>query len=74
MLIDVEDPIRNLVPNGCFYSIVVLSLVALIPWSHLGAVRISQALRWLVVPVLARCIEDVSFIVRGQIVSRYLFK
>jgi hypothetical protein len=56
MLIDVEDSVRNLVLNGCFYSIVLLSLVAIIPWGHIGAVRMSRLLRWLVVPVLGLAI------------------
>jgi hypothetical protein len=50
MLIDVEDPLGNLILNACFYSIVFLALVAVIPWKTLGAARVSQLLRWLIIP------------------------
>ena len=50
MLIDIEDPLGNLILNACFYSIVFLALVAGIPWKTLGAVRVSQLLRWLIIP------------------------
>lgn len=56
MLINVQDPIRNLILNGCFYAIALLAFAAIIPWSRLGAVRVSRLLRWLVVPVLGLAI------------------
>jgi hypothetical protein len=56
MLIDVGDPVRNLILNGCFYSIAILSLVAVVPWRFLGAGGMSRRLRWLFVPVLGLAI------------------
>jgi uncharacterized protein YqhQ len=52
MLINVDDPIRNLILNGCFYLIVLLALFSIVPWSRLGAVRVSRRLRWLLIPVV----------------------
>lgn len=52
MLIDVQDPIRNIILNACFYAIILLGLIGMIPWNALGAARISRLLRLLVVPVL----------------------
>jgi membrane protein DedA with SNARE-associated domain len=52
MLINVDDPIRNLILNGCFYVILAATLIALVPWKFLGAERVSRMLRWLVLPVV----------------------
>jgi hypothetical protein len=52
MLIDVGDPLRNLVLNACFCFTIFLALVAIVPWKALGAARLSRILRWSVVPVL----------------------
>jgi len=32
MLLDVGDPTRNLVLNACFYGIVLVTLLSLVPW------------------------------------------
>ena len=32
MLLDVGDPDRNLILNGCFYGIVLVTLLSLMPW------------------------------------------
>lgn len=32
MLLDVGEPARNLLLNACFYGIVVVTLLSLIPW------------------------------------------
>ena len=32
MLIDIGDPVRNLVLNACFYGISLITIVSLIPW------------------------------------------
>jgi hypothetical protein len=56
MLINVDDPVRNLVLNACFYSVLLLTLVAIIPWGALGAVRMSRFLRWLPLPLLGLAI------------------
>ena len=32
MLLDVGDPARNLLLNACFYGIVVVMLLSLVPW------------------------------------------
>jgi hypothetical protein len=56
MLIDVEDGARNYLLNACFYSVSILTLLALVPWRSFGAERMSRLLRWLVFPVLALAI------------------
>ena len=56
MLIDVAEPFRNLVLNACFYSIALLTVVAVVPWGYLGAVRLSGVLRWAAIPVLGLAI------------------
>jgi len=56
MLIDVEGPLRNLLLNAWFCSIVVLSLIGIVPWKALESARVSQLLRWLAVPVLGLAI------------------
>lgn len=32
MLIDVGDPARNLILNACFFGVVVVMLLSLVPW------------------------------------------
>lgn len=32
MLLDVGDPGRNLILNACFYGIVIVTLLSLVPW------------------------------------------
>jgi len=32
MLLDVGDPGRNLILNACFYGIVLVTLLSLVPW------------------------------------------
>lgn len=56
MLIDVEDPLRNLILNGCFYTIAMLVVAAVVPWRTLGAVRLDRVARWLALPTLALAI------------------
>ena len=36
MLIDVGDPARNLILNACFYGIVLVMLLSLVPWRLKG--------------------------------------
>jgi hypothetical protein len=50
MLLDVQDPVRNLVLNGCFYAIALLALLALVPWKAVGAGQTGHRLRWLAAP------------------------
>jgi len=50
MLIDVGNPARNLLLNGCLYTLLLLSLIACVPWGRLAAPRFSHLLRWLPVP------------------------
>ncbi len=52
MLIDVGDPTLNLALNACFFAILLVTLLALIPWRRLGAERFSYRLRWLVFPLI----------------------
>jgi hypothetical protein len=49
MLLDVGDPARNLLLNACFYGIVLVMLLSLVPW------RLRQGRnRWsLYLPLLA---------------------
>ncbi len=32
MLVDVGDPVRNLILNACFYGIALAMLLSLVPW------------------------------------------
>lgn len=32
MLLDVGDPARNLILNACFYGIVLVTLLSMVPW------------------------------------------
>lgn len=36
MLIDVDDPTANFILNGCFYGLVVVTLLSVVPWSLRG--------------------------------------
>jgi len=56
MLIDVQDPLRNFILNGCFYAIILLTLISLVPWKSLGAEHVSRMLSWLAFPVLGLAI------------------
>lgn len=51
-MIDVQDPIRNLILNVCFFAIVLLALLALVPWKLLGVPRVGLWLHWLPIPVI----------------------
>lgn len=51
-VIDVQDPVRNLILNTCFFAIAFLVIVSLVPWKSLGANRVSRLLRWLPLPML----------------------
>lgn len=53
MLIDVEDPLRNLILNSCLLGIVFMTVLALVPWSLLRARKLGQLAIWLPIPVLA---------------------
>lgn len=32
MIVDIGDPVRNLVLNACLYGIAVISIISLVPW------------------------------------------
>lgn len=32
MIVDIGDPLRNLILNACLYGIAVISVVSLVPW------------------------------------------
>ena len=36
MLVDVGDPVRNLILNACFYGIAAVTLLSLLPWRLKG--------------------------------------
>lgn len=55
-MIDVGDPVRNIALNAIFFAVVAITLVAVIPWGSVGAPRIGQFLRWLMIPVLVLAI------------------
>lgn len=52
MAIDVADPLRNLVLNACFWAVLGLALVAIVPWGWIGAPRVGRLLRCLPLPAL----------------------
>lgn len=53
MLIDVGDPVRNVILNCSFALVMLIALLALVPWRILGARRLSRMALWLPVPTLA---------------------
>ena len=64
MLIDVNDPVGNMVLNGIVLVQVILAVVALIPWEALGAQRLSRMLRWLLLPVGSLAVVYEAFMPR----------
>jgi DNA-binding LytR/AlgR family response regulator len=52
MLIDVGDPLRNLILNFSFALVVLIALLALVPWRIFGARRLGRMAIWLPVPTL----------------------
>lgn len=32
MIVDIGDPVRNLILNACLYGIAVISVISLVPW------------------------------------------
>lgn len=52
MLIDVEDPLRNLILNLCLLGIVFMTVLALVPWRLLRARTLGRLAIWLPIPVL----------------------
>ena len=53
MLIEVGDAGLNLGLNLCFFAIVALTILAVLPWQAFGQPRLARAVRWLPLPVLA---------------------
>lgn len=53
MIIDVGDPVRNLVLNCSFVLVMLIALLALVPWRFFGAHRLARMALWFPVPTLA---------------------
>lgn len=53
MLIDVGDPVRNVILNLSFALVMLIALLALVPWRIFGAHRLGRMAIWLPVPALA---------------------
>lgn len=66
MLIDVEDPLRNLILNGSFVAVVLIAIVAIVPWGALGARRLGRLAMLLPIPALV-----VAFVYETAMPSRY---
>jgi hypothetical protein len=66
MLIDVQDPLRNLILNLCFFSIILMAVVAVVPWGAFGARTLSRLAIWLPAPALA-----VAYVYETAMPSRY---
>ena len=65
MLIDVEDAGLNTVLNACFVANVALTLLALVPWRVLGALRLCRLFRWVSIPVLVLSFVYESYMPTG---------
>jgi hypothetical protein len=66
MLIDVEDPLRNLILNGSLVAIVLMAVAAVVPWGAFGAERIARLATFLPIPTLA-----VAVVYETAMPSRY---
>jgi hypothetical protein len=66
MLIDVEDPLRNIILNFSLILLVLMTIAAIIPWGTLGAERIGRLATLLPIPVLA-----VALVYETAMPSRY---
>jgi hypothetical protein len=66
MLINVEDPLRNLILNCSLVAIVLMAIVAIVPWGSIGAKTIGRLATWLPIPTLA-----VAFVYEMAMPSRY---
>lgn len=66
MLIDVEDPLRNLIFNCSLIAVVLMAIMAIVPWGTFGAERIARLAMWLPIPTLA-----VAFAYETAMPSRY---
>lgn len=66
MLIDVEDPLRNLILNGSLVAVVLMAILAIVPWGLLGADRLGRLATLLPIPTLA-----VAFVYEMAMPSRY---
>jgi hypothetical protein len=66
MLIDVEDPLRNLILNSSLVVVALMAIVAVVPWGIFGAERIGRFATLLPIPTLA-----VAFVYETAMPSRY---
>jgi purine-cytosine permease-like protein len=66
MLINVEDPLRNLILNCSLIAVVLMTFMAIVPWATFGAKRIRRLSIWLPIPTLA-----VALIYEMAMPSRY---
>jgi hypothetical protein len=66
MLIDVQDPLRNVILNGCFFAIILMAVAAIVPWGALGSRTLSRLAIWLPVPLAA-----VAYLYERAMPSRY---
>lgn len=53
MLIVVGDPLRNAILNASFALILLVTVLALVPWRSLGVQRLDRIAPWFPLPVLA---------------------
>ena len=56
MILDVGDPASNFGLNSCFWLIIALALISILPWKSLGAPRLSFWARWTWLPVVVLAI------------------
>lgn len=66
MLIDVEDPLRNLILNGSLVAVALMAIAAAVPWGAFGADRIARLATFLPIPALA-----VAVVYETAMPSRY---
>jgi hypothetical protein len=66
MLINVEDTLRNLILNCSLVAILLMAIVAIIPWGSIGAKNIGRLATWLPIPALI-----VAFVYEMAMPARY---
>lgn len=62
MVIDTQDPERDLLLNICFFGILGLAMVSAVTWRWLGFMRWNVLLHWLIWPVLGMAVVNESLV------------
>lgn len=52
-MIDTGDSTANVVLNGCFFALLLLAFLSLIPWGKMGFQKLAATFVWAWIPMLA---------------------